>query len=240
MKIKKITFLLHLFALSIIAKSQTADEIISNYIASTGGVSKWEKIKSITSSGTYNYGGMEFPFTSFSKAPNLYKYIVTFKGKSFVQAYDGKEGWRIDGFKNETKKTILKDQNALAMANESDVDLESPFIDYQKKGHTVVFDGNDSVDHKMCFKIKLIRDNGDTATCFFDSGNFLLVKKRAMSKNTELKNAMLDISYRDYRSTSGIKLPRKIVCTSNGQEILIITVKEVKLNLPVSDRIFKP
>src|SRR6266446_8425374 len=119
MIIKKITFLFLFFAFTLIAKSQSADEIIAKYIAFIGGVQKWKKIKTITSSGTYNYGGMEFPFNAWSKAPDLYKYDVTSNGKSFNQAFDGSEGWKIDGFKDETQKTMLTGKQATAMANES-------------------------------------------------------------------------------------------------------------------------
>src|SRR5689334_17015414 len=189
----KVTFSLLLSVLVVaIAKSQSADEIISKYISFIGGADKWKKIKTISSSGTYNYGGVEFPFQSFSKAPDLYRYIVTFKGKSFEQGYDGRTGWRIDGFKNEKEKTILKDKQALAMANESDVELESPFIDYKKKGHQVSAEEKDTVNGKLCYKIKLARKNGDTETYFFDSDNYSLIKKSAIAKNTELNNAMLD------------------------------------------------
>src|SRR6476659_6918825 len=151
---KNIALLSLFFAFSLIAKSQSADEIIAKYIVFTGGVQKWNRIKTITSSGTYNYGGMEFPFKAWSKAPDLYKYEVTSNGKSFNQAYDGRQGWKIDGFKDETQKTMLTGKQASAMANESDVELESPFIDYQKKGHTVTLEGNDTVDNKICYKIK--------------------------------------------------------------------------------------
>ena len=238
--VKKSISLFFFIAFSLLAKSQTADEVIAKYTAFTGGVQHWKKVSSITSSGTYNYGGMEFPFRAISKAPDLYKYVVSSNGKSFSQAYDGKEGWRIDGFKDETKKTILKDKQAFAMANEADVELESPFIDYQRKGHSVLLEGKDTVGKKVCYKIKLTRKDGDTATYFFDSLNFALIKKQALSKNTELDNSLLDIYYSDYRVTGGIKLPHKITCTSNGQDILIITVKDVKLNLPVADSLFKP
>ena len=240
MLFKKIGFMLFLSAAAIALKAQTVETAIANYISFTGGEKQWRKINSIVSSGTYNYGGMEFPFRSFSKSPDLYKYVVTFKGKSFMQSYDGVEGWRIDGFKNEAKKTILTGREAVGMANENDVELESPFINYQKKGHSVILEGKDTVNKKPCYKIMLIRNNGDTATCFFDSRNFALVKKQAVSKNTELNNSMLDIYYSDYRSTNGLKQPHKIICRSNGQDILIITVKEMKFNIPVADSLFKP
>lgn len=240
MIVKKIVSLLLIFAFSLIAKSQSANEIIEKYIAFTGGVQRWKKIKTIFSSGTYNYGGMEFPFKAWAKAPDLYRYDVTFNGKSFSQAYDGKEGWKIDGFKNETQKAILTGKQATAMANECDVELESPFIDYQKKGHTITDEGTDTVDRKICYKIKLTRKNGDTETYYFDSTNYGLVKKQAISKNTELDNSMLDILYSNYDTIEGITVPHKISCISNGQTILIITVKDTKLNLPVADHIFKP
>jgi hypothetical protein len=241
MKFKKRFLFFILFSYSFIGSTQSADEVINKYIAFIGGVQKWKSIKTITSTGTYNYGGMEFPFTSYSKAPDRYKYIVAAHGKAFIQAYDGSQGWRIDGFKDEKKKTILKDRKqATAMANETDVELESPFINYREKGHTVLLEGIDTVANKTCYKIKLLQKSGDTATFFFDSSDFALVKKQAISKNTELDNAMLDIAYSDYRLTSGIRTPHEITCSSNGQDILIITVKNVKLNLPMADSIFKP
>ena len=240
MIVKKIAFLFLFFAFSLVARSQSADEVVAKYIAFTGGVQKWKNVKTITSSGTYNYGGMEFPFRAWSKAPNLYKYEVTANGKSFNQAYDGKKGWKIDGFKDETQKTMLTGKQATAMANECDVELESPFIDYQKKGHIILLEGKDTVDKKICYKIKLTRKNGDIETYYFDNTNYELVKKRAVSKNAELENSLLDILYGDYHSVEGITIPQEISCISNGQTILIITVADIKLNLPVDDTIFKP
>jgi hypothetical protein len=237
----KLLFCSFLFLVfSSVAISQTADEIISKYISFIGGEHKWKKVKTISSSGTYNYGGVEFPFQAYAKAPDLYRYIVTFKGKSFEQGYDGETGWRIDGFKNEKSKTILKDKQALAMANESDVELESPFINYKKKGHTAILEGNDSVGNKLCYKIKITRKNGDTETYFFDRDNYSIVKKQAVAKNTELKNSMLDILYGDYRTTGGITTPFKTTCLADGQTVLTITVQEVKLNEPIESNSFKP
>lgn len=240
MKYKTTLSLLLFFLVASVAKSQTADEIISKYILFTGGADKWKKIKTITSSGTYDYGGVAFPFRSFSKAPDLYRYIVTFNGKSFEQGYDGKTGWRIDGFKNEKSKTILKDKQALAMANESDVELESPFINYKTKGHHVYAKGKDTLDGKLCYKIQLVRKNGDSEIYFFDNNNYSLIKKQATAKNTELNNAMLDILYSDYRTENGISVPFKITCLADGQTVLTITVQEIKLNEPIEDSSFKP
>ncbi|MGC4035193.1 MAG: DUF4292 domain-containing protein [Chitinophagaceae bacterium] len=220
--------------------AQTADEIVSKYVDFTGGKDAWVKVNTITSSGTYNYGGAEFPFQSFSKRPDLYRYIVSFKGKSFEQAFNGKEGWRIDGFKKETKKTVLTGKNAKAMANESDVELESPFINYKTKGHQLKYEGKDSVNHHLCYKIKLTRKDGAIETWFFDAENYALLKKEAIAKNTELDHSALDIFYSDYKPVDSVFLPFRITCKTKGQTVLDITINEVKLNEEVADAMFNP
>src|SRR4051794_17665119 len=96
---KKIIILISVAFLSMAAKAQNVDEIFSKYIEFTGGESGWKKVKTIVSSGTYNYGGIVFPFKAYSKAPNLYKYVVPYKGKYFAQAFNGSTGWKIDAFK---------------------------------------------------------------------------------------------------------------------------------------------
>src|SRR5688572_19822416 len=141
MFLKKLVIFLLIYVYSLNIKAQTVDEVISNYIEFIGGEKQWKTIRTMVTSGIYNYGGIEFPFTAYSKAPNLYKFVVPFNGKYYAQAFDGKQGWKIDAFKNETKKTQLTGKPALAMANEADVELESPFIDYQKKGHQAILEG---------------------------------------------------------------------------------------------------
>jgi len=237
---KKLVLFLLIFIYSFNIKAQTVDEVISNYITFIGGEQQWKNIKTIVTSGIYNYGGVEFPFTAYSKAPNLYKFIVPFNGKYYAQAFDGKQGWKIDAFKNETKKTPLTGKPALTMANEADVELESPFINYRKKGHQAILEGIDTVGTTICFKMKFIRNNGETETYLFDSTNFALVKKRSVSKNAELQNAMLNTLYSDYNEVNGIKIPYKSISkTDDGQMILTITIKKVEINVPVPDSEFQ-
>jgi hypothetical protein len=162
------------------------DDVITKYIDFTGGASNWKKVHTIATSGTYNYNGIEFPFTAYSKAPNLYKFIVPFEGKYFAQAFDGKSGWKIDAFKGETNKTMLTGKDALAMMNEADVELESKFINYQQKGHQAILQGIDTVEGAPCFKVKFTLKNGGIETYYFKRSNFELVKKQAPSKNAEL------------------------------------------------------
>ncbi len=231
--------MLFVFIYSLNTKAQNVDKIISKYIAFIGGKHQWKTVKTIVTSGIYNYGGMEFPFTAYSKAPNLYKFVVPFKGKYYAQAFDGKQGWKIDAFKGETSKTILTGKPALAMANEADVELESPFINYKKKGHKAILQGTDTVKARPCFKVKFIRSTGETETYFFSNDNFELIKKAAVSKNAEMQNVLLDTYYSDYHQIHGIKIPYKSTSKSGEQTILTITITKAEINTPIAESEFR-
>jgi hypothetical protein len=220
--------------------AQTVDQVINKYVKFIGGKKAWKNARTMTTSGEYDYGGIVFPFNTYAKAPDRYKFVVPFGGKYYAQAFDGNKGWKIDAFKNETVPTLLTGKAALAMANESDVEVETPFVDYKQKGHQAVLVGRDSVQGKWYFNIKFTRKNGEIENYFFDEQTFALVFKSAPAKNVELGGTLLNISYSDYRDVEGIKIPFKTVCESNGQMILTITVSKAAINTAIDDNIFQP
>jgi hypothetical protein len=217
--------------------AQTPPQIIQKYLSFLGGENRLEAIHSRIDSGTYNYGGIEFPFVSYAKAPDRYKYIVSFKGKYFAQAFDGTEGWKIDVFKGEKNKTILHGKPALAMANEADVHLETNFIDYQKKGWLATLIATDTIDQRICYRISM-QSASDTALYDFDQSTGELVKKTAISKNAELNNAILDTYFTDYTEVQGVKIPFKATNKIKDQTVLTVMIKKCDLNQPIPDDIF--
>jgi len=240
MNLRKAFVLLLLLPCSFAIQAQSVDKLINKYVDFIGGKEQWKKVKTMVASGEYDYGGIQFPFTSYAKAPNRYKFVVPQNGKQYVQGSDGSSGWKMDGFKNETIPTLLTGKAALAMANEANVELEDAFIDYRNKGHQAVLLGKDTVKGKACFKVKLVRKSGDIETCYFDDQNFAMVMKKAVSKNVEMGGALLDIFYSDYRDIQGLRIPFKTVHESNGQMILTITIDKVMINEPIEDKDFQP
>jgi hypothetical protein len=239
MVFKKIFLFIFLLINSYLLNAQTADQIISKHIEFVGG-KNWKKINSIVASGKYNYGGMGFSFNSYSKAPDLYKYVVSLNGKNYTQSYDGKKGWKIDGFNNDSIPTFLTGKAAREMANENDVELESPLIDYTKKGHNAISEGLDTVENIICFKIKFIKKDNETETYFFNAQDYELIMKKAVSKNAEMKKAIINTYYSDYRSVNKIKIPFKSISKVNDQTILTATIDKVELNVSLPDKIFQP
>src|SRR6185436_10039978 len=177
---KKLLYIFLFLIYSHSSKAQSADSVINNYAGFSGG-KEWKKIHSVITSGKYSYGGMEFSFTSYSKAPDLYKYIVSREGKNYIQSYDGAKGWKMDGFNNDSVPTLLTGKAARAMANEADVEIESPLADYKRKGHSATFEGIDTIQNTACYKIKFTRKDGEIENYFFDRMNYALVLKSAVS-----------------------------------------------------------
>ncbi|MBL0744626.1 hypothetical protein [Chryseolinea lacunae] len=231
---------LFLLVLAPIAHAQTVDDVIGGYVKYIGGSKKWTSAKTIISEGEYDYGGIVFPFTTYAKAPNLYKVIVPLNGKFYAQAFDGTEGWKVDGFKNETNPTPLSGPAALQLANEADVELIDVFVNYKAKGHTAVLEGKDTVDNTLCYKVTLTRKNGEKETWFFNTTSHQPVMRIAVSRNVEMGGALLNTHFSDYRDVSGLKIPFKTVSDANGQMILTVVVKKVVVNAPVDSKIFQP
>ena len=221
-------------------QAQTADEVIQRYTKAIGGKKRWGAIKTLTTSGLYDYGGLQFPFTSYAKAPDHYAFKVTSNGKYYAQGFDGKSGWKIDVFKDETTPTLLEGDAAKAMANEADVDLTGNLLNYKAKGHQAQLEGKDSVGHALCHKVVLTLKSGAKETFYFDATSFLLIQKTAVSKNVELGGALLNTRFSDYRDVNGIKVPFRSESETGGQTILTVVVDRVVIDAPVEDAAFRP
>ena len=235
---KKLFFLL-VILLPFTLSAQSVDDVIKKYLTSIGGKGNWKKVQTLKTSGQYDYGGIKFPFTTFAKSPDHYKFVVTSDGKYYAQSFDGEKGWRFDGFKNETSPAQLTGNAAQAMANEADVALEDIFFNYKKNGHTATLEGKEIIDGKNCFVVKLVRKNGEIETYYIEDQTFELVMKVAKSKNMELQGAILNIAYSDYRKIDGIKIPFKSVSKSNDQVILEVLIEKAEVNTPIDDQEFQ-
>ena len=221
------------------AGAQKMETITENYVDFIGGRNNWKQVKTIVTSGEYDYGGISFPFKTYSKAPDKYMFRVESDGKYYAQGFDGKKGWKIDSFKNETTPTILSGPDGTMMANESDVELLNVFLRLKNNDNAMTYSGKDSVESHFCHRIKVF-DGLAIDTYYFDTNTYELVMKKTVSRNVELQKAPMEIFYSDYRDIGGIKIPFKTVCESDDQVILIITIDHATIDEPIEDGVFQP
>lgn len=160
-------------------------------------------------------------------------------GKHYTQVFNGKTGWKIGAFKNETKPQYLTGKSARALANEADVEIESPLINYAKKGFTIHLEGIETIEEKECFKVNLFKKEGEIESYFIDNQQYSLIMKMALSKNDELEKTILDAYFLDYREVNGVKIPFVVSYKFKDQNILKITTEKVEMNVQLDSSIFK-
>jgi len=104
MKSRSFSIILLLF-LPLIARAQTADEIVKKALDARGGIEKIKAVRSERISGRVSFGhGAEGTFVVELKRPLRMHIEISIEGQKIVRVYDGKSsGWMINPFA-ETKR----------------------------------------------------------------------------------------------------------------------------------------
>ena len=91
-----------LAALSLLAgplSAQTADDVIAKYIARVGGMETIQAVRSLRRTGKFmGGGGFEAKYVQENKRPTLVREEFTLQGMTAINAWDGKDGWKINKF----------------------------------------------------------------------------------------------------------------------------------------------
>lgn len=239
MKIKLVTFLTA-FIVSVALQAQTADDIITKYIATTGGADKWKALKSTQIEGKVATPQGDIPMTYYLKSPNKSKMILNFQGQEFVMtAFDGTTGWYKNPMQGGNVPQKMDEEQTKELALE---EFEDEFIDYKKKGHAVTLEGKEEIDGVQCFKIKLEKNkNNDrddiTEYHYFDAENFVPILQKSYIRTGPSKGTEMQTYMSDYQEVEGLMMPFFLEQKMNGQSVGKITIEKVTLN-KVEDGIF--
>src|SRR4051812_29277419 len=78
----------------------SVDELVAKNIEAKGGATAIAGVKSLRLTGKVlvNEGQIQFAYAQTKKGPGEVRTEATLQGMTLVQAYDGKEGWKISPF----------------------------------------------------------------------------------------------------------------------------------------------
>lgn len=238
-KVKVLILLAFLLGFYNNVKAQTEDEVIERYLESIGGITQLKTVSSVFSEGKFQYQGNEFPFKTYAKNPGFYKIEIGKPATPFVQSYDGRAGWRIDGFNNKSKLVLLKGGAALSFPNGAEVELESPFIDYHKKGNIPELVSKEKVGDRECLKMKLTRKSGKIEYYFFDGITAHLLLKQSQVKMAG-KLVWVDTYFSDFRKIENLLIPFKTERKVKDEVISVATTDKLELNTEIAESQFLP
>lgn len=218
------------------ASAQTVDELIKKNIEARGGIQKIKAIKSFKAAGKMTQQGIEIPISIQQKRPSMVRLDITFQGKSFVQAYDGEIGWKIDPFQgsSEPEKVAGDDLKDL----EEQADLDGALVDYKEKGNTVELIGKEDMEGTPVYKLKVTLKKGDVRTIYLGADNYIDLKVTSKRK-TPGGEIDIDSYPGNYKSVNGVLFAFSIEAKVKGQTVQQITLEKIEADVAIDDSIFK-
>jgi hypothetical protein len=220
--------------------AQTADDIVSKYIKTIGGMAKIDAVKTLRRSGKFTGGGgFEAAVVEENKRPNLVRQDFSLQGMTGIRAYDGKSGWKIEPWNGKKDPEPLGEEEMKMIVEDSDFD--GPLVNYAKKGNKVEFVGMEPVEGTDAYKLKVTLANGDVRYYFMDTDYFVPIKieTKRMIRGAEQE---YEASLGDYKEVNGWYVPFSVETNAKGSQYKQkITFDKIEANAPIADtRFLKP
>jgi hypothetical protein len=230
-----------------VASAQTVDELVAKHIAARGGYEKLKAIETVRITRTVGT-----PFTTVKvvisrKRPDLIRWDQTPKGQTeaiprginATAAWDSAQG-----------KIVTRPEVVAIEGRETDGDFDGLLVDWQKKGHTVAFEGKDKVGSADAYKLKVTTKGGTIRNVYLDATTFLeaqvtgRVRLPALDPRTkEYRYNDTVFVYSDYRDVNGVKFPFAIDEERTGGVItksFAHFTEKIEVNVPMDDALFAP
>ena len=219
-------------------KVPTLDELVTKNIEAKGGADALRALKSLRSNGKLivNEGQLEFAYAQTKKRPGEVRSEFSLQGMTAVQAYDGKEGWKISPFqgRKDPEKMSADDIKPLM----EDAEIDGPLVDWKAKESTIEYLGREDVDGTSAYKIKVVRKNGDVSLVYLDPDHFLEIRILTQRvRHGAQEEVETDVG--DYEKIGGVFIPFSIEDGRKGDPDKQKTVIEkAEPNVPIDDSIF--
>ena len=219
-------------------KAPTLDELVAKNIEAKGGADALRAMQSVRYNGKViaNEGQLEFAYAQTKKRPGEVRSEATLQGMTAVQAYDGKEGWRISPFQGRKDPEKMSADDAKSLIEDAEID--GPLVDWKAKESTLEYLGREDVDGTSAYKIKVVRKNGDVNFVYLDPDHFLEIRILTQRiRHGAQEEVETDVG--DYEKIGGVFVPFSIQEGRKGDPDKQKTVIEkAEANVPVDDAIF--
>jgi hypothetical protein len=216
----------------------TVDELVAKNIEAKGGATALNSLQTLRSTGKMlvQQGQIELGYLQTKKQPEQVRTEASLQGMTQIEAYDGKEGWKISPFfgRKDPERMSADDVKALV----EDTEIDGPLADWKAKGSTIEYLGTEDVDGTPAHKLKVVRKNGDVSFVYLDPDHFLeirIVTQRVRHGAHE----EIETDLGDYEKAGGVFVPTSIEVGRKGSpDKQMVVVDKVEANVPMDDAIF--
>jgi hypothetical protein len=220
-------------------RAPTVDELVAKNTQAKGGAETLRALQSLRLTGKMlvNEGQIELRYVETKARPNKIRTDAMLQGMTAVNAYDGKEGWRVSPFqgRKDPEKMSADDVKPLV----EDADIDGPLVDWKSKGSIVDYLGTEDVEGTAAHKLKVVRKNGDVSFIYLDPDHFLEI--RILTQRTQ-HGAQVEeeTELGDYEKVNGVFVPFAIDSGRKGDpDKQKIIIDKAEANVPVDDAMFR-
>src|SRR5947208_3427589 len=146
----------------------TVDQLVSKNIEAKGGADALNALQSLRLSGKMlvQQGQLQLAYLQTKERPGEVRTEGTIQGMTQIEAYDGKEGWRVSPFFGRRDPERMSADDLKALIEDSEID--GALVDWQTKGSSVEYLGTEDVEGTLAHKLKVVRKKGDVSFVCLD------------------------------------------------------------------------
>jgi hypothetical protein len=241
---KRLTVVLSLAAVALSAAplsapAQTADSLIAKYIQASGGMARIQALQTLRRTGKFTGGGgFEAVVVYENKRPHSVREEFSIQGMTGINAYDGKNGWKIEPWQGKRDPEALGEEEMHSILD--DADFDGPLVNYQAKGNKVEYQGVEQIEGSDAYKLKVTRPNGDVSFYYLDTEYYVPIR---IDTQRLIRGAPqeLETSLGDYKQVNGVYLPFSSESGPKGSSSSDrgkITYDKIEANVPLADQRF--
>ena len=220
----------------------TVDELMAKTIEATGGAANWRKLNSRVTKFEIDFihQGLKGTGTTYEKAPNMTasELTVTALGKPIATIEDF-----FDGTMSIEKASFAPDEKHTGKRLE-DIRLASDFYglaDWKENFKEAKVEAIEKIGDEEAYKVVFKSDKASDVTYFISSKTFLPLKRDSVIvSSTSAQKIPSSQTFSDYRKVDGVMIPFKTVSSNAGMGDIVVYAKEVKHNVKIDDKEFKP
>ncbi|MDT4955595.1 MAG: hypothetical protein QOJ02_3733 [Acidobacteriota bacterium] len=212
-------------SLTVSAQALNAQQVLERATAALGGKENLAKIQTRWASGKVEAKGVTGTYQVWAKAPDRLKTTLDISIQHVERGFDGNNGWE--------KRTSVRELSESELGRLKQRAVFNSLLSYTNAGTPVELKGKKQLLGAEVYEIEFSPKGEPPVTFYFDAASFLLLRE-----DHRLEDAMVKISYSDYRQVNGVLVPFSIKEESPGQT-LSITFDDYKLNAPLDESLFK-
>ena len=216
----------------------TVDQLVAKNIEAKGGATALHDLQSLRLTGKMlvQQGQIEYAYLQTKKRPDEVRTEASLQGMTQIQAYDGKEGWRVSPFFGRKDPERMSVDDVKALIENSEID--GPLVDWKTKGSSVEYLGTEDVEGTPAHKLKVVRKNGDVSFVYLDPDHFLEIRVLTQ-RMRHGAHEEVETDLGDYEKAGGVFIPTSIEAGRKGApDKQRIIIDKVQANVPVDDTIF--